>query len=221
MIKMEIRHVNDKDDINYIYDELYMELIKHHIKLNPDYQKCFEDTIGLVNIVEIIKSDYTYIAVNNDELIGIIIGIPNEDCVLINALYVVPKYRRLGIATKLMNKFIKDYGEEDLKLLVMVENGDLVEFYEKFDFEVIDTLLPKKYNISSYVMYRTKQKRVKVYKATVYTSRLFCSEDYAVVCSSKEKLLKELNRYKELHGDYCSISPIDEVDITDPVWIGG
>lgn len=218
---MEIRHVNDKDDINYIYDELYMGLIKYHVRLNPDYQKCFEDTIELVNIVELIKSDYTYIAVNNDELIGIIIGIPNEDCILINSLYVIPKYRRLGVATRLMKQFIKDYGEEDLKLLVMVENGYLVEFYERFDFEVIDTLLPKKYNISSYVMYRAKQKRVKVYRATVYTSRPFRSESYAVVCASKQKLLKELNNYKELYGDYCNVSPIDEVDITDPLWIGG
>lgn len=218
---MEIRHVGDKDDINYIYDELYMGLIKHHIKLNPDYQKCFEDTIGLVNIVELIKSNYTYVAVSNGKLIGIIIGIPNEDCVLINALYVIQKYRRLGVATELMKQFIRDYREANLKLLVMVENGYLVEFYERFDFEVIDTLLPKKYNISSYVMYRAKQKRVKMYRATVYTSRPFHSESYAVVCSSKEKLLRELNNYKELYGDYCSISPIDEVDITDPLWIGG
>lgn len=218
---MEIRHVNDKDDIDYIYDKLYMGLIKHHVRLNQDYQKCFEDTIGLVNIVELIKSNYTYVAVNNGELIGIIIGIPNEDCILINALYVIPKYRRLGVATRLMKQFIKDYGEEDLELLVMVENGYLVEFYERFDFEVVDTLLPKKYNISSYVMYRYKQKRVKMYRATVYTSRPFHSENYTIVCSSKEKLLRELNNYKKLYGYYCNISPIDEVDITDPLWIGG
>jgi len=71
-----------------------------------------------------------------------------ESYVLINLVYVYPKYRRQGYARKILNKELaeikKEYKNTPIRLAAYSNEGnidivDLVSFYEDMNFEVIDT----------------------------------------------------------------------------------
>jgi len=72
----------------------------------------------------------------------------------INYIYVLEKYRRCGIAYKLIDYMIKNNDFENITLEVSVINQNAINLYEKLDFKIVGKR-EKYYNdISAYLMER-------------------------------------------------------------------
>lgn len=77
-----------------------------------------------------------------------IIGFINYDSIYekieIEYIYVMDEYRRLGIATKLLNKMIEELSDFDcITLEVDINNKDAINFYKKNNF--IEASIREKY----------------------------------------------------------------------------
>jgi ribosomal protein S18 acetylase RimI-like enzyme len=65
----------------------------------------------------------------------------------IDDLFVLKTYRKKGVATKLINEFIKfleDKKINELQLSVSIKNKKAIELYEKLGFEIISKTMRKK-----------------------------------------------------------------------------
>ena len=98
-----------------------------------------------INSLKIIKDSSSYIIKNNN---GDIISklnyydynIKNFDWILVANLETLPKYRGLGLATKLINELYKDITKTTNKgiyLFVRVNNINAINLYNKLGFKVI------------------------------------------------------------------------------------
>lgn len=58
----------------------------------------------------------------------------------VKRMYVLPEFRRLGIAEALLNELVKKAKSKDYKYLVLqtgCEMNDAIDFYKEFGFEII------------------------------------------------------------------------------------
>ena len=112
----------------------------------------FENTY---KINEYLLNENYIILVNKDTNInGFLIVYKNIDYYELETIVTKKEYRKQGIATNLMNYFIKNYCKKNDTILLEVscENENAINLYKKFEFEIIN--IRKKYyeNIDAYIM---------------------------------------------------------------------
>lgn len=80
---------------------------------------------------------WTYKATINDKIVGGIIAMPTRTGDwYINSLFVHPRYRKHGIATKLLKKIIRIVGKKRIFLDVKTGRKHLLDFYGKHRFRM-------------------------------------------------------------------------------------
>lgn len=126
--------------------------IEHINKLGIIFNENF---LATYNVKDYLENENYIIVVNEDEYVNaFIIMYKNIDYFELEAIVVDPSAREKGIATNLLNFFIREYSRnEDIILLeVAVNNTAAISLYKKFNFEIINTR--KKYykNVDAYVM---------------------------------------------------------------------
>lgn len=126
--------------------------IEHINKLGIIFNENF---LATYNVKDYLENENYIVVVNEDEYVNaFIIMYKNIDYFELEAIVVDPSARERGIATNLLNFFIREYSEnEDIILLeVAVNNTAAISLYKKFNFEIINTR--KKYykNVDAYVM---------------------------------------------------------------------
>lgn len=151
--KMEynIRPIN-KEEI-YIVNDFLTKLIqderKYDENINKDfiiteyYEHCYnnENTILLLCENKNIPYGYIYGYIRNDGDSSI------KKTAVIDALYVEEKYRNNGIATNLINEFIKQANKQGAKIFeisVVNANTDAYNLYKKLNFKPIKSIMKYK-----------------------------------------------------------------------------
>lgn len=106
--------------------------------------RCFEmkggDTDTLYYWVPILSYQCCYKAIDSDSssrIVGGVVSMPTFDGYwYINSLFVDPKYRRSGIAGRLMQRVLDVAAYRDMMLDVKTDRPHLVRFYNGFGFEI-------------------------------------------------------------------------------------
>ena len=71
-----------------------------------------------------------------NEILGVMVIIKNKYVNHLTFLYVLRKYRNLGIGKKLMKYYIKNYNKKILTIHVAKKHKKTILFYSKFGFEI-------------------------------------------------------------------------------------
>lgn len=124
------------------------ELLTKLIRDEKNYDKNINDNIVVSSLYEKFYDDENVCllgALHNDVMIDYIYGFINEnDDSLINkictldALYIEKDYRRLGVATKLINElkiWAKQKGASSIELKVLLNNTNANNLYKKHNFK--------------------------------------------------------------------------------------
>ena len=117
---MEIRKMSLIDLVevvnNFVFGEMFMEL-------------------------DIFKSDYLYVAVQKNEILGILYADATKTgTAIIFAIEVKAEYQRRGIASRLIQNFEKDAVKDGIKSAIVFYNNKEQYFYQKNNFEIGDNL---------------------------------------------------------------------------------
>ncbi|MBO5484755.1 MAG: GNAT family N-acetyltransferase [Lachnospiraceae bacterium] len=97
-------------------------------------------SVRLVNAL--VQSDTVISAWDGDKLIGLINAIDDgELTAYAHYLLINPEYQKMGIGTELIVRLKRRY-EGYLNLILMAENKELVYFYEKLGFKVLEGAIP-------------------------------------------------------------------------------
>ena len=125
------------------YSELDFEFVSNNLK---HFQKN-------ISLNEVLNNPFTKIYLY--ENVGFIIISKYYERLEIDYIFVLEKYRKNGIASKLINYIINKNKEiENITLEVSVENVAAINLYKKFGFVVVATR-EKYYNgIDAYLMER-------------------------------------------------------------------
>ena len=146
---MEIRSVSSSE-AEKIVKELWLPLAQEMESIS-DYNRLEED-LDLESTIEHKKDDiqsensYMFVAEDSEDMIGFISATVEEsipifsrgDKLKINEVYVLPEYRRKGVASELMDRIeelAEDRKVETVELSVDVENDSAQELYRKHGFE--------------------------------------------------------------------------------------
>ncbi|HOQ10931.1 MAG TPA: GNAT family N-acetyltransferase [Spirochaetota bacterium] len=90
------------------------------------------------DLAEIFASDViSFVAHRKKRLLGFIIALRLDCDIHIKSLYVLPKYRGLGIASELfetLEKNVKNFGDGNFFIDIHTRYGDLVKFFNKRGF---------------------------------------------------------------------------------------
>ena len=133
---MKLRQATKKDfeGICELVQKLYGEKVLK--KIDEDWRKDYLKLLKSIFIVEENKKIIAYISIDI-----------NENSVYIADLYVLPEYRRKGIATKLI-KFVdevrKNKNKRYLRVDVRTKDKPALRFYEKFGFIILESKDKKK-----------------------------------------------------------------------------
>jgi len=77
----------------------------------------------------------TFVAKDNDKVVGILVVIKGEEINRIGQLYVLSEYQGKGIGTQLMEKGLEWLGnDKDIEFEVATYNTNAINFYKKFGF---------------------------------------------------------------------------------------
>jgi ribosomal protein S18 acetylase RimI-like enzyme len=88
----------------------------------------------------IIEYCYAFKAVLSNKIVGGVIAIPTRNGqIYINSLFVHTKFRKLGIATKLLDRILMIGSKNGYVLDVKPKKRHLISFYTKYGFRVIRT----------------------------------------------------------------------------------
>ena len=147
---MEIREVNTIEEAREC-DKLLTELIRDEATYNEGINSEFIVNNYFENIY-FNKNNILLIAVEENKIIGYAFAkkIATDEIVksaLIDGVFVVKNSRNKGIATKLIEKIQKwaiDYGIDDLKIRVVIENKKAYNLYKKLGFKEYSIELTKK-----------------------------------------------------------------------------
>ncbi|MDL2246132.1 GNAT family N-acetyltransferase [Methanobrevibacter sp. OttesenSCG-928-K11] len=115
--------------------------IETHDFISKDYWNA-----NFKNVEEIIPHSLIYIFEENNIIKGFI-GLNNDN---IEGLFVLKRYQKEGIGTKLLNK--SKIAQNSLSLKVYVKNKIAISFYEKNGFEIIKKELDENTNEYEYIM---------------------------------------------------------------------
>ena len=140
----------EKEDIREIV-KIWVETINWHSKLDEDFTL---DKEGKTNFSFMVSkalyepTQIVYVAKSENEVIGFLFGYTKKHSGFfrkrvvahISDIAVDDNFRRLGIGSKLMDKFEKDFAREnqadELTLYVHLMNEPGVKFYEELGYSV-------------------------------------------------------------------------------------
>lgn len=98
----------------------------------------YDDKINKYFWMTYILQGYTIKAVVNNVIVGCIGTFPTADNKwFIGYIFVDDKYKKLGIARKMMNHILDNITVRPMMLTVVTDKPYLVEFYESFGFKII------------------------------------------------------------------------------------
>ena len=98
----------------------------------------YDDKINKYFWMTYILQGYTIKAVVNNVIVGCIGTFPTADNKwFIGYVFVDDKYKKLGIARKMMNHILDNITVRPMMLTVVTDKPYLVEFYESFGFKII------------------------------------------------------------------------------------
>lgn len=154
---MKIVIVNKENYEQYKYD--YIELYKEIFSKAPYFEIFTDKEAEEVYQLSLLNSTISLLAIKDNKIIGFALGIQlsihndekfktliseyfNLDKVLYNAeLGVLPKYRGLGIGSKLVEKrvlFAKDMGYETICMRTKKKGSMSISLYQKLGFKILE-----------------------------------------------------------------------------------
>lgn len=103
-----------------------------------------------------LHNEIVYVALDKDNVVGYLAGTTNiqgsyvtKSLAEIDNMFVLEKYRKYGIGSKLINKF-KEYclqnKIEEIKVTASVKNKNAIDFYKKNGFNEFEITLKQKAN---------------------------------------------------------------------------
>ena len=143
-MKMEIRKATKKDFNSVLKLERMWE--KEGISWSVKHP-------GKKELIKHLTKDFVYLAISGEKFLGHIIALikkadkildyaeikKNEKFGYIDGVYVVPRYRKLGIGKLLVKKIISDFKKQKIKKIVLKATSkklkQLESFYNKLGFE--------------------------------------------------------------------------------------
>ncbi len=90
----------------------------------------------------------------DDNLVGFLDYSVMYQRIEINYLFVVEKYRRQNIASKLLSFIIDNYEYDNITLEVRIDNDKAINLYKKFDFKIINIRSNYYNGVDGYLMER-------------------------------------------------------------------
>lgn len=158
-----IKKITREDDIESICKNLYIDgLIAYHGELSDEFCKLYQSRREYLRqeAIDNMLSGNSYVAIDseNDKPIGILINnVINDNFAYLSDLWVEPEHRHQKVGTQLVNRFIEDWGDRAIGVLVLDENSSVMDFYNNFGFNYTSTEEPTHFNIKSHVMVRPPQ----------------------------------------------------------------
>lgn len=138
---MLIRIADESLDINHVA-EMLVELDKIHHDAAPDRFPLLPIAKRKNDIIEIIKTGYIFFAEKNSQIVGFASVIKKGDSLLIEHLFVEPKFRHQNIATKIVMKIFDSFPEKEIFTTAFAFNKDAINFYKSF-FELSSMVFRK------------------------------------------------------------------------------
>jgi len=140
MTSIRIFEEKDKADISHLIAYFRVELASlKDIKKEPDIFNAKEELQDYIN-----RKYPIFVAVNKDNLlIGYIVCKVESEVVWAESLYVLPEYRRSGIASLLFNeveKLAQKYGNDTVYNWVHPNNLSMIKFLEKNGYDVLNLI---------------------------------------------------------------------------------
>ena len=107
---------------------------------------------------DISENGYIYYAVMSESKVIAFSGVkPESDKLFISKIYVMPKYQRQGIASKIFKNLVSDFGTKynTFYLTVNKNNEKAIQTYKSFGFEIINSVttdIGNGYVMDDYIM---------------------------------------------------------------------
>jgi ribosomal protein S18 acetylase RimI-like enzyme len=119
---------------------------KYNITANDILSKKFESAERLQKRVDRLSKEgettQTWIARENEQVIGYSSALKGEDTNKITSVYLLPEYQGKGVGTQLLQHALEWLGgEKDITLGVVPYNSAAIHFYQKFGFQLGDPII--------------------------------------------------------------------------------
>lgn len=145
-MSVQIAELNELDNIAPL-------IAKFRVELNSLKRICSDENIQAAKeeLSDYLNRKYpVFIAKKESSYIGYCVCRIDENVVWLESLYVLPEYRRTGIATKLFNtaqQLAKSYGEETLYIYVHPNNDGMIAFLRRNGYSTLNLIeIRKKYH---------------------------------------------------------------------------
>ena len=131
--------ISDLEKVAPLISKFRVELLGYkNIISDEDIESAKEEFIDYINAGYPI-----YIYEIDDDYVGYLVCRIDNDVVWVESLYVLPKYRRKGIATALYNtaeELAIKYGNETLYNYVHPNNDNIINFLAKRGYDVLNLI---------------------------------------------------------------------------------
>lgn len=138
---MIIRIADKSLDVNHIA-KMLVELDKIHHDAAPDRFPLLSITKRKNDIIELVKTGYIFLAEKNSQIVGFASVIKKGDSLLIEHLFVEPKFRHQNIATQIVEKIFDSFPDKEIFTTAFAFNKEAIEFYKCF-FELSSVVFRK------------------------------------------------------------------------------
>ncbi|XOB63131.1 GNAT family N-acetyltransferase [Campylobacterota bacterium DY0563] len=115
-------------------------------KLFEIENKIFKDDIMMMRLSSFyyhVEKNFLYKVEVDNQLVGYILWLKRKRFFRLYSLAVLEEFRKLGLATKLLDFSLEKLKKKDLQLEVRVSNEKAIKLYEKYGFKKVKIL--KKY----------------------------------------------------------------------------
>lgn len=136
--------------------ELNIHDLESFKKLSNEYKCNFQKLYNLESLIS-NKYEKVYVYEKQHEILGFILIEKTFEVLSVLHLYVAKNYRKLGIASLLIDFILSDVNIKRVILEVRVDNQPAINLYKKHGFNIIHTR--KKYykDVDAYVMEKRVQ----------------------------------------------------------------
>ncbi|MFW9949804.1 MAG: GNAT family N-acetyltransferase [Candidatus Thorarchaeota archaeon] len=132
----EIKINKDNTDFEYVISNerttMFSNLLAEHTQRDQSQQRVIDEIVKRINI----PKKCFIVAKKQNDIIGTVMGVLNSyGYIYVADLFVLPNYRRIGVASSLMSKLINDWAIPNrfnyIWLQVEKENNQAIKFYEQ------------------------------------------------------------------------------------------
>lgn len=128
-----------------------------------DIEKMYNDfriEIEKICTPEILKQVTTIKLIKDDKDVGILCYIPQNGYIYIDALYIIPEYRRKGVGKGAVLNWYEDFKDDEIRLHIVNTNYPALSFWHSvFELEAIE-------NNSIDTLYRIKGAKEKKHECS-------------------------------------------------------